>query len=173
VEAALLETDKLAVDGEWENVSFISGFFDVPVVLAGVQTENEGHAVTTRISDLDGAGFGLAMDEQESRNDGHAIETLGWIAIEAGTGTTADGRKVQAFFADIGDALTTVSYPETTAHRYPTIVADIDSTFDADPGFLRFDGPTRTQIKLRIAEEESADAETAHSPETVGIFAGE
>jgi hypothetical protein len=113
------------------------------------------------------------MDEQESRNDGHVTETLGWIAIEAGTGTTADGRKVQAFFADVGDAVTTVHYPETTTHRYPTIVADIDSTFDADPGFLRFDDPTRTRIKLKIAEEESADAETAHSPETVGIFVGE
>ncbi len=173
VEAALIETDKLALDGEWESVAFINGFFDVPVVLAGVQTENGGYVVTTRITDLHAAGFDLAMDEQEARNDGHVTETLGWIAIEAGTGITADGRKVQSFFADIGDALTSVSYLESTTHRYPTIVADIDSTFDADPGFLRFDVPSGTAIKLKIAEEASADAETAHSPETVGIFVGE
>lgn len=172
VYAALIDTVKLALNGEWESVTLTNGF-SMRAVMAGAQTENDGQEVSTRIGDLNGSGIGLAMDEQERRNDGRLIGMHGWTVIEAGTGSTAGGRKVQSFFADIGVVLKAVSYPESTTHRYPTIVADIDSIFDADPVFLRFDDAARSAIKLKIAEEASAEAEPSHSPETVRIFVGE
>ena len=43
-------------------------------------------------------GFEIAMDEQESKSDGHIDEKLGWIAIQQGAGTTSEGRKIATFF---------------------------------------------------------------------------
>ena len=130
-------------------------------------------AVTTRIRDLDPTQFALAMDEQESKSDGHVNETLGWIAIAPGTGTTSEGRKLQVFFHQLSDQLTAIQYPAVTSHRYPTVVTDVDSTYGGDPVFLRYVNPTNLQIELKLEEERSADSETSHVLEDVGVFVGE
>ena len=93
VEADHLATSKLGRAGQWETIPFNTVFLDTPAVFASVMTYQGADAVTTRIRDLDPTQFALAMDEQESKSDGHVNETLGWIAIEPGTGTTSEGRK--------------------------------------------------------------------------------
>jgi hypothetical protein len=79
-------------------------------------------AVTTRIRSLDPTGLELAMDEQESSSDGHVNETLGWIAIEPGTATIGEGRKLQVFFRQLNDPRNAVPYPVATSDRQPTLV---------------------------------------------------
>ena len=119
-----------------------------PVVLASVMTYNGADTVTTRIDNLDLSGFDLAMDEQESKADGHVTETLGWIAIQSGTGTTAEGRKLEVFFEQLDHVLTPVVY--TTGHRHPTVLGDVDSTYEADPVSLRYASPTNAKIELML-----------------------
>ena len=53
------------------------------------------------------------------------------------------------------------------------MVTDVDSTYGADPVFLRYVNPTNLQIELKLEEERSADAETSHVLEDVGVFVGE
>jgi hypothetical protein len=122
---------------------------------------------------LDAGGFELAMDEQESKADGHADEVLGWIAIETGSASTSDGRKLQVFFDQIDHNLTAVPYLSATTHRGPTVIGDVDSTYGGDPVFLRYANPTPTQIDLKLSEEQSKDLETSHVLEDVGVFVGE
>ena len=172
VDASTVVTNALGRAGQWQGVGFGAFFAGNPAVFASVMTYNGLDAVTTRISSLDPAGFDLAMDEQESRTDGHVNETLGWIAIETGNGTTSDDRQVRVFFDQLDDALTTVTFPTVTGHRYPTVVGDIDSAFGMDTVSLRYANPTNSQIDLRLAEEQSADSETEHVVEDVGIFVG-
>jgi hypothetical protein len=176
VEARQLSTNKLGRAGQWEGVSFTPlRFTTPPAVFSSVMTYLGADAVTTRIRNLDALGFDIAMDEQESKSDGHTNETLGWIALRTGPGTTADGRKLRVFFKSVDGTLTPTAYGlgAPTAHRFPTIIGDVDSTVGADPVFLRYADPNRTQIQLKLAEEQSADNETGHVPENVGVFIGE
>jgi hypothetical protein len=173
VKAGSLTSSQLGRAGQWRGLSFNPRFADDPVVLASVMTSNGGDAVTTRIRDLDFSGFDLAMDEQESKADGHTDESLGWVAIATGTGTTAEGRKVEAFFDAINHVPTPVPYTNPTPHRYPTVVGTVDSTFGADPLSLRYLSPTSTRIELKLTEEQSNDTETDHAVEDVGVFVGE
>jgi hypothetical protein len=172
VTADSLTSNRLGRAGQWQGISFTPDFAGDPVVLASVMTSYGGDAVTTRIRDLDFSGFALAMDEQESKADGHVDEILAWIAIEADAGTTAEGRKIEAFFEAINHVLTPIPFTSTT-HRYPTVVGAVDSTFGADPVSLRYLGPTSTEIELKLTEEQSQDTETDHAAEDVGVFVGE
>jgi hypothetical protein len=180
VEADYLDTNKLARAGDWETIDF-NAFFTAPlsgppapVLLASVMTDNGSDAVTTRIDNLDLTGFELAMDEQESIGDGHVYETLGWIAIQSGTGITAEGRRLDALFSQLDHNLTPVTYPATaTGYRHPTVLGAVDSSFGMDPVSLRYANPTQDQIELKLTEESSIDAEVDHVVEDVGILIGD
>jgi len=174
VEADWLISNRLGRAGQWENVGFDASYgVNAPVVLASVMTYNGSDTVTTRIRNLDFSGFDLAMDEQESKADGHVNETVGWIAIQAGNSMTVEGRRVDVFSDTIDHVLTPVPYTTGTSHRHPTVVGDVNSTVGGDPVSLRYANPTNVQIQLKLAEEQSADAETGHVMENVGVFLGE
>jgi hypothetical protein len=93
VEAGRLSSSLLLGDG-FETVTFSTAFFDTPALFTGVMTANGGDPVITRVDGLAPSGFFLTMDEEEAKTDGHITETLGWIAVEPGSGTTGDGRAV-------------------------------------------------------------------------------
>jgi len=173
VEANWLLTDKLGRAGRWTDVLFNTSFLSKPVVLSSVMTQHGADPVTTRIRGLDASGFALTMDEQESKLDGHVMETVGWIAIETGSAATSDGRRLDAFFATVDHSLTEVGFSRPSAHRHPSVVADIDSAYGMDPVFLRYANLTNAQIWLKLSEEQSADAETGHLLEDVGLFVGD
>ena len=179
VEADWLDTNAMGRDDRWAGVSFTTTFDEppaVPAVFASVMSYAGSDAVTTRIQNLDTLGFDLAMDEQKNKDPWHVSETLGWIAIQQGSTSTAEGRKVQVFATGLNDELTAVSYPSTTSHRHPTVVGDVDTTYEADPVFLRYASPTNAQIQLKLTEDNSDGSGTVHDPlepEAVGIFVGE
>jgi len=66
----------------FSQVSFPSQFNTAPVVFQTVQTENEADAVAVREKDITETGFSSALDEQEALRDGHAVETVGYLAVE-------------------------------------------------------------------------------------------
>ena len=178
VEADRLATNALASLGQWSLVDFNATLIN-PVVFASVLSYQGGDPVTTRVQNLDltgiavgPSGMAIAMDEQESLGDGHVQEQLGWIAIEQGSGATTEGRRLSVFSHQVDDLATTLGYPATT-HRVPTVLGDINSAYELDPVTLRFANQTNTQITLRLSEDTSADAETDHLPEDVGLFVGE
>jgi hypothetical protein len=173
VEAHWLVSNKLGRVAQWEGIPFNTPFTSNPAVFASVMTQDGGDPVTTRIANLDVSGLDLAMDEQESMLDGHVNETVGWIAIAQGSGTTAEGRNLEVFSEQFDHALRPVLYRRATSHRHPTVVGDVDSTYGADPVSLRYANPTNAQIELKLSEEQSADTETAHVLEDVGLFVGE
>lgn len=173
VEADWLTSNKLGRAGQWDAIGFNSLFLADPAVFASVMSYNGADTVTTRIRNLDLSGFELAMDEQESKTDGHTNERLGWIAIEQGSATTSDGRRLQVFFEQLNHVLTPVPYPTASAHRHPSVLVDIDSNYGGDTVSVRHANPTNAQIELKLSEEQSRDAETNHVLEDVGVFVGE
>lgn len=80
LEVGSVNTSLVTTEG-WENIGFNADFADAPVVLSQVQTNAESDFVRTRQKPSTIDGFSLAMDLKAS---GHANETVGWLAIDAG-----------------------------------------------------------------------------------------
>lgn len=173
VQAGKVNTNSLAWAGDWQSITFGAGFSEAPVIFTAVETFNDKSAVTTRVDLPDSVGFELAMDEQEASRDGHGIETLGWIAIEPGEGTTSDGRQIRVFRDEIDHTPSFIPFGGGLNRRHPVVVSDGNSAYGLDPVFLRYRNPTASGIDLYLQEEQSADAEVEHVLEEIGVFVAE
>jgi len=90
LEVGTLTSNQLSSAG-FSEIDFDSEFDATPVVLSQVQTDNGADFVTTRQQNADSDGFELTMQEEEALNGGgHASETIGWLAIDEGTGRSGD-----------------------------------------------------------------------------------
>ncbi len=166
-------TSKLLKEG-WADVGFSSSFDDIPAIFASVQTFAGPDPVTVRIKNRSKNGFSITMEEEEAKRDGHVTETLGWIAVEKGSGLTSDYRKIKVFDSSLDHNPKQVSFGETMYdRRFPVAVAEIDSTVGADPCSLRYKSITQSAVELFLEEETSKDREVTHFPETISVFAAE
>jgi hypothetical protein len=120
--------------------------------------------------DITTASFQITMDEEEALRDGHFTETLGWIAIDKGTGLTTDNRDVLVFDGTASSTSQVVNFGHTFTSRYPVLVSDISTINEDDTHFLRYQELGPSSVKLFLQEEQSLDTETAHSSESVHVF---
>jgi hypothetical protein len=81
----------------WDVVPFTGSFEQVPVVLAGLQTDPDDAGMLVRIHNRNTAWFDLSLQPGPlSVGTASDVQQVGWIAIEAGSTVTADGRQVLA-----------------------------------------------------------------------------
>jgi hypothetical protein len=172
VEASSLETGRVLAQG-LEPVSFSAPFADVPAVFGSVLTENGPEPVTLRVGARTAAGFGLALQEEEADSDGHAVETVGWIAVQRGRGLTADGRVLKVFDTMTDSALRLVSFDEVLGGRFPVLVGQVTSVLGADPVELHYASLAPDGAVLFLQEEQSLDAETDHILEDTSLLVAE
>ncbi|MGG7566062.1 pre-peptidase C-terminal domain-containing protein [Rhodovulum sp. DZ06] len=170
VQAGLLETDKLTSKGT-EAVAYDLAFDDRPAVFAQVQTLNGIDFVTTRIGGSDTDGFDIAMQEEEKLNkSGHAVETVGWVAIETGAGRGDDFlfEAVAGATADSNpDALAVSAFDPGAAHA----LAQLSSLNGMDPAWARGVGAGGPGPVVRIEEDQTLDKETVHIAEDLDWLA--
>jgi hypothetical protein len=172
LEAGTLETHRLTSEG-FEAVAFAGAFARAPVALSQVQTVNGGDFVTTRQRAATTAGFRLALEEEEARNDGgHWRETVGWVAMDEGAGTLGALAYTTMSLAGVrsggGTAVDFDGFAET-----PNVLAGLTSFRGRDPAQLRLLAADAAGARLAIEEDRSADAEVWHTPETAGLIAVE
>jgi len=70
---------------KWKNVVFPTPFSNNPLVFLAIQTFNGPQAVTTRVKQISGDDFFVALEEEERLNDGHVPEIVGYLAVEPGS----------------------------------------------------------------------------------------
>jgi len=123
----------------WITKNFSQSFDGVPKVFLTLQTANDDQAVTVRAKNISVSGFESALFEQQSLVDGHAIETVGYLAIynSGGTGTLPTSSGGQA-------------YSLNTAN-------------------LNHAWQQAGNVALKLEEEQSADSEIIHIAEAVDI----
>lgn len=172
VEAASVETDLVLANGR-EPVSFAAPFPDVPAVFGSVMTENGPEPVVLRVDARSVTGFELALQEEEADTDGHAAETVGWIAVQRGRGVTEDGRLVKVFDAEADSLLRTVSFGEVLRGRFPVLVGQVASAIGRDPVELHYASLAPDAATLFLQEERSRDSETNHGLEDVSLLVAE
>ncbi|VEP14877.1 conserved hypothetical protein [Hyella patelloides LEGE 07179] len=173
LEVGTLDTDRVTSSG-WENISFNNDFTETPAVLSQVQTNNDNQFVRTRQQDADANGFSVTMEEEEAlRYSGHSEETIGWLAIDSGSGEW-DGFTYQA--GNTGDVVTH-NWHELDLDDFdtaPNLLASIATYDGSDASGLRYReiaGANGSTIKIKIEEDKSADGEVRHTTEDVDFFA--
>jgi hypothetical protein len=132
---------------------------------------NGGSAVAPRIRNVTTSGFQVVLQEEEElRSGGHAVETLGWIAMDRGAGA-AGGVAFEALVTPdtVRHEDHTVSF--TQSFGAPPVLVAAMNTFDgSDTATLRYRTLTAGSATLFIEEEQSADDEVAHTTERVGCL---
>lgn len=167
VEAGTVETTDVAT------YQPLTAFTATPVLFAAPQTVNEPEVVTTRINTLSASGFDVNVQEQQSLMDGHGIETVGYIAISPGTGTTGDGKdfEVRTTFTNHNPRFQ--RFAAAFNRKFPVTVTDLASTNGAETATAAQLDLYKNGVRVNVAEEQSFDAELLHQGETISIFAAE
>ena len=170
--AGMLDTDRLLNAGAanlgFETVSFEDAEFDAaPVVQTQVQTSNDTDWVIARQTDATVDGFGIGLQEDEATDGSHGIETLGWLAMDAGSGTW-DGRSYQAGTTtiDVAETFVTQSF-DAPFGAAPSVLTSLSSFNGRDPAYARVRSVEANLLEVRSEEEQSADTEVGHVGEDV------
>ena len=170
VEAGTLDTDATQ---RFEPVAFASPFETVPVVLAGVVTDNGYDAVTTRLRSIDQLGFEVKLQEQEANPAWHMTETLTYVAWEPSAGM------VDGYRFEVGRTLEVVDHQrhgltfDNTFAAASMFLVHMQTTQGADTANLRWSASEEAGFEVWVAEEQSVDQEVWHLPEVVGYLAVE
>jgi PKD repeat protein len=146
-DGSLWEVGSFPLSGtkSWSQQSFAAAFPAAPALLLTAQTSNGGQTVVVRAKAVTAAGFKAALYEQESLQDGHTSETIGYLAIhqaDPAGGVVTLGGVPLGYATDLIEA----------THAW--------SAWDTAAG----------TVELRVEEEQSNDSETNHVAENLSVL---
>ncbi len=176
LEVGTVETDKIAKwsSSAWEDVSFNHDFASTPTVLSQVQTNNDTEFVRARQRNADANGFLLSLEEEEAlRRSGHGSETVGWLAIESGSGAWDD----LAYRAGNTGNVVDHNWHELDFSDFsstPNLLGSIATYNGGDSSGLRYQeisGVDGSTIEIKLEEDQSLDSETSHTQEDINFLA--
>lgn len=188
------KTTAMTGDGDWDSVALGDGFSTIPALLTQIQTTNNnaGFTATTyaepfltvACQSVSTHAASLALERLEVANYGTVTqdETIGWIAIETGTG---------AFLLPSGSTLQFSSLYTDRVFRgwdnsaesvnlglaggfstdSPLVIASQNSRHGNNGGWLRLKSRSKTEASLVVDEDDKVDSERKHIQERAGIFA--
>lgn len=156
----------------WSSINFNSDFSTTPAILSQVQTDNDEQFVRTRQNSSSITGFDLAMEEEELlRTSGHGTETVGWLAIESGSGDW-DGLEYEVGRTgqNIDHNWGTIDFQQSFSQT-PNLLASLSSFRGSDSAGLRYNNLGSSSVQLKVEEDTSRDQEVAHIGESVDFLA--
>ncbi|MEM7590757.1 MAG: CAP domain-containing protein [Cyanobacteria bacterium P01_A01_bin.83] len=159
-------------NSSWSAINFENEFVNKPAILSQVQTQNGGQFVRTRQNSASADGFELAMEEEELlKNSGHAKETVGWLAIETGSGNW-NGFDYQAGHTGtrINHTWDTINFQQGF-EQAPSLFASVASFRGQDPIGLRYRNLGSSSVQIELEEDQSLDSEIGHTVESVDFLA--
>lgn len=154
------------VANQWKTLSYGGSFTNSPGVFSQVQTNNDSSWVKTRHLSVGTNSAQLALEKDEASAVSHGIETVGWIAIESGSGTWnghsyVAGRTPNA----VTDAWYTLSFGSSVSA--PQVFTAIRTYDGPDNAALRYASLSSTAVQIRVEEDTTKDPETGHTTEIV------
>ncbi|MBN2444066.1 MAG: hypothetical protein JXJ04_22070 [Spirochaetales bacterium] len=156
------------VDHEWKSQLTSSASYDgSQSVFAQCVTTNGGAAVTTRIRNIEYYGFEVKLQEEEGEDGTHNPETVHYLVLTKNAGSvTVDDLTCYSNQKKIDDTMSNVL---TTNHPNPIVLAQILTYEGGNTAALRYE-LSSTGVSMKVEEEQSADNETDHNPESVGYL---
>ena len=154
IEAGQFNTDAMSSFGA---VGFDQPFAVTPVVMSSVVTYNKDVAVIGRMGNIDVAGFGYMLQEEELNSVPHDVETVSFIAWEPSQ-ASQDGISFEVRAID--DALTLQTEAIEFNGSYlsqPVLLADLQTT-NGDVVNLRWSDKTTRGVNILLDQEDSNNA---------------
>ncbi len=156
------------INQNWVTVNFSQAFGAAPVVVAQVASFAGGQAVTTRVRNVTASSFQIRLQEEEANDDIHAVERVDWIAVEVGAATFSGTRVIAGRTGNsITNSWATINFSSVTD---PVFLAEMQTFDGSDAAALRQRNLTSTSVQVKVEEEQSGDAEVAHTTEVVGYI---
>ncbi len=172
IEAGTHVTDSVHISSNafsGDTVSFTESFSSTPAVLATLNTYNNSAFMSTVVHSTNTAGFSV---QQEAGTTGITAETetIGWIAMNTGSGTI-NGYAYEAAITTLNgvnngvtDTATTISFTSTFSSAPDVIVNG--RTGNGQNGYWARGAGTYSASTLTVyAEEDEGNAEQAHAEE--------
>ena len=127
-----LEADEVVVDHRWQRVEFGKPFMD-PVVVAKALSYHEATPAMVKIRHVDATGFELRVQSWDDADGPHAAESVGYLVIERGRYTLADGTSVESGTVDVERAYPMASLAFSRPFRVaPVVMTTVFGTDEAD-----------------------------------------
>ena len=172
IESLKVEAGKVSSNNLAPNVSkvdFETRFTAIPAIFTGVLTANDEDLVVPRVLYSDSSGFDVGLQEQESKNNGHIEEEIGWIAIEKGVALNSSFN-INVLDVSASHIESTIQFPVNENVFSPIVVHTLGSYYGRDTAvssltFIKNDG-----LGVYVQEEKSRDDEMNHAKEKIGIF---
>ncbi|MEL6410954.1 MAG: Hint domain-containing protein [Pseudomonadota bacterium] len=164
----VVEAGTVSASNTNASVTLTGGFAAPPVVLTSVMSENDTTTVDSDPLNVTAGGFNVRLQEEENEDGVHALETVGYIAIQSGgdaNSGTADT------FNNFDEVTRTYSLGDTFIDAI--VVAETQTINGGDTATVVIDGQSNSDVDLFLEEEQSRDNEMGHVLETVGIVAFE
>lgn len=156
----------------WEFVNFESSFDAAPVVLSQIQTTNgTENYLQTRYLSTSATTVVMALEPEENRMSAVAEQTIGYLAIEGGTGFW-NGMRYEAGVTP--DAVSNNPYQFTYDSFFldpSSLLTSLASYDNFDNAHLRVMNPSGNGVQLKVQEDTTFDAETGHTTEEVAYLA--
>lgn len=163
---------KSTTTSSWSSINFNSDFSATPAIISQVQTDNGKQFVRTRQNSSSMTGFEVALEEEELlKYSGHATETVGWLAIESGSGDW-DGLEYEAGRTgqNINHTWDTIDF-EQGFSQTPNLLASLSSFRGRDSAGLRYTNLGSSTVQIKVEEDKSRDLEVSHIGESVDFLA--
>lgn len=156
--------------GAWATVSLARPLAD-PVVVTGPPSYDGTDPVAVRVRDVGPEGFEVQLDEWDYLDGKHVRETVPWMAVEAGTHTLADGRRVEAGHAmRVGDRWLSQTF-SAGFDAPPVLLVQVVTVREAGAVAARVRSVTGSGFEVAIQREEGGEATAG--PEMVAWVAVE
>jgi hypothetical protein len=163
IEAGLAEIGA-PVRQSFTSLSFKASFAAGPAVLTQTQTANDADFVQTRMQGVDAGGFSVGLEEEEAAARGvHGVEGVGWIALDMGAASDADGFVFEAGEISANQKWGTEIFG--AGLDAPGVVAGMASYNGADAAAARLGAITDQGFQIRAEEDQTHDTETFHARE--------
>jgi hypothetical protein len=166
-----LESGQVLVNDTWRRVEFGAPFVD-PVVVAKPLSFNESDPAVVRIQNVNSTGFDIRVQEWSYLDGWHADEVVGYVVMEHGSYTLADGTLIEAgsFETDMTGSydLLPFNMPFNTA---PVVLAAASTFNGPDPVSTRVHNIDTQGFEFGMQEEENFLPE--HPIETISYIAWE
>jgi hypothetical protein len=166
-----MEVGEVDLDHNWQRVPFKKTYTD-PVVVAKPLSYNGGDPAVIRLRNVDASGFDIRIQEWEYLDGPHTHETVGYLVMENGHFTLADGSSVEAgrLTTSGGSGFDGIAFQQAFQSP-PVVMAAVSSVNEPEAVTDRIRGIGAQGFELELQEQESNNR--GHGPETVSYIAWE
>ncbi len=152
---------------QWHRVTFDTEIENAIVIMGPIESRGNNAAVT-RVRDVTDTGFEFQIDEWDYLDGWHVAETIGWMAVSAGTHELANGQTIVAGQTQVDHRQTYAAFG--TELDNAIVLSEVVTVNGGAAVTTRAANVTATGFNIRLQEEE-AQVPTGHAIEDVAFIA--